>query len=94
LGNDVGPKPVIMIEAPRITEQQQKELRYEFIKMIEEYPEQDQLEGFRREWDGAVHFQIMDDHTTVANIAGEEKLPADLKEKTRQMLRRFNDDND
>ena len=82
-----------MIEAPKLTEEQQKQLRHDFIKMIEEYRDQDQLEVFRREWDGNVNFKIIDDHTVVANIAGEEKLPSELKEKAKQMVRRFNDGN-
>jgi hypothetical protein len=82
-----------MIEAPKITEEQQKQLRYDFIKMIEEYHDQDQLDDFRREWDGNVNFKIIDDHTVVANIAGQEKLPVELKEKTREMVGRFNDGN-
>ncbi len=80
-----------MIEAPKITEDQQKQFRYEFVKMIEEYHDQDALENFRTEWDGAVHFRIVDDHTTLADIAGEEKLPPDLKAKTRTMPDRFNE---
>ncbi len=79
-----------MIEPPKITEEQQKQFRYEFNKMLEEYTDQDELDMFRNEWDGAVHFQIVDDHTVIVNIAGEEKLPLPLKEKTRSMRDEFN----
>ena len=82
-----------MIEAPKIAEEQQKQLRHDFIKMIEEYHDQDQLDAFRREWDGNVNFKIIDDHTVVANIAGGEKLPSELKERADEMVRRFNDGN-
>lgn len=82
-----------MIEAPKITEEQQKQLRYDFVKMIEEYDDQDRLDDFRKEWDGNVNFKIVNDHTVIANIAGEEKLPDELKEKTRQLVGRFNDGN-
>jgi hypothetical protein len=82
-----------MIERPRITEEQQKMVRYDLMNMIDAYHDQDQLEDFRREWDGNVNFKIIDDHTVEAHIAGEEKLPADIKEKTRRMLARFNDGN-
>jgi hypothetical protein len=78
-----------MIEPPKITEDQQKQFRYDFIKMITEFTDQDQLKAFRSEWDGAVHFQILDDHTVRINIAGEEKLPAAIKEKVREMRTRF-----
>jgi hypothetical protein len=81
---------MIMIEAPKITEEQQKQLRYDFIKMIEEFTDQDELEAFRNEWDGTVNFKILDDHTVIAHIAGEEKLPLPLKEKAKNMLNRFN----
>jgi hypothetical protein len=84
-------KKNLMIEAPKITEEQQKQFRHEFIKMIEEYEGQHELEAFRNEWDGAVHFQIIDDHTVFVNIAGENKLPQLLKEKTRSMRDRFNE---
>ena len=76
-----------MIEPPKITEDQQKQFRYDFIKMITEF--NDQLETFRSEWDGAVHFQILDDHTVRINIAGEEKLPPAIKETVREMRTRF-----
>lgn len=82
---------IVMLEGPKITEEPQKQFSYEFITMIEEYPNQDELEAFRNEWDGAVNFQIVDDHTVIANIAGEEKLPPVLKEKTRDMRERFNE---
>jgi hypothetical protein len=79
-----------MIEVPKISEDQQKQFRYDFIKMIAEFPDQNELETFRSEWDGAVHFQIVDDHTVKINIAGEEKLPPPLKEKVRSMRNQFN----
>lgn len=79
-----------MIEPPKITTEQQKQFRDDFITMIEEYRNQDELGAFRDEWDGAVNFQIMDDHTVIVNIAGEEKLPPPLKEKTRDMRNQFN----
>jgi len=82
-----------MIETPKISDEQQKQFRYDFIKMIEEFDNQDELESFRSEWDGAVHFQIVDDHTVVVNISGEEKLPPPLKEKIRSMRDRFNEGN-
>lgn len=78
-----------MIETPKIPEEQQKQFRYEFVKMIEEYNDQDALDAFRAEWDGAVNFEIHDDHTVIANIAGEEKLPESLKAKTRALRERF-----
>jgi hypothetical protein len=78
-----------MIEAPKLSEEQQKQLRYDIITMIEEYPDQDALQAFRQEWDGAVHFKIEDDHTVVPNIAGDEKLPLPLKEEVRARLKRF-----
>jgi hypothetical protein len=84
---------MVMIEAPKITEEQQKQLRYDFIKMIEEYGDQDALDTFRTEWDGTVNFKILSDNTVVAMISGEEKLPPDLKEKTKGLLRRFNEGN-
>jgi hypothetical protein len=79
-----------MIERPKITEQQQKQLRYDVIKRIEEYHDQDQLDEFRKEWDGTVNFKIINDHTVIAHIAGEEKLPEPFKEEIRGMLHRFN----
>jgi hypothetical protein len=78
-----------MIAAPKITEDQQKQFRYDFTRMIEEFVDQNQLVAFRKEWDGAVHFQILDDHTVRINISGEEKLPPPLKEKVREMRNRF-----
>lgn len=39
-----------MIEKPKITDEQQKQLRYDFITMVEEYHDQDELEAFRAEW--------------------------------------------
>lgn len=82
-----------MIEAPKITEEQQKAFRYQFIKMIEEYHDQDQLDAFHEEWDGNVNFKIIDDNTVIANIKGDEKLPLELKEKTRRMIDQFNEGN-
>lgn len=80
-----------MIEAPKITEEQQKQLRYDFIKMIEEYDDQAALDTFRKEWDGTVNFKIINDNTVEAMISGEEKLPEELKQKTKALIRRFND---
>jgi|GEM_PF-4227367 len=80
-----------MIEAPKITEEQQKQLRYKLITLIEQYPHPEELEEFRKEWDGGVNFKIIDDHSVIANITGEEKLPDDLKEKTRALIRQFNE---
>ena len=82
-----------MIEAPRITEAEQKQFRDEFITMIEQYNDQDALEAFRNEWDGAVNFKIIDDHTVTVSIAGEEKLPIELKEKVWDMRNRFDKGN-
>lgn len=79
-----------MIEAPTITMEQQKKLRYDFVNMIEQYDDRDRLHEFRKEWDGTVNFKIFDDHTVVAHVAGQEKLPDDLKEKTWSMLEKFN----
>jgi hypothetical protein len=73
-----------MIEAPKITDEQQNQFRYDFIKMIEEFNDQDELEPFRSEWDGAVHFQIIDDHTVMVNIAGEEKTATTIKRKNKR----------
>jgi hypothetical protein len=79
-----------MIEPPKITEAQQKQFRDEFITMIEQHTNQNELEAFRDEWDGSVNFEIVDDHTVLVNIAGEEKLPQPIKEQTRRMREQFN----
>lgn len=82
-----------MIEAPRISDEQQKQLRYEFVKMIEEYDDQEQLAEFKREWDGTVNFKMLDDHSVLATVKGDEKLPPDLKQRSRELLNRFNRQN-
>lgn len=37
-----------------------------------------------------MNFKIINDHTVIANIAGEEQLPDPFKEEIRGMLRQFN----
>lgn len=82
-----------MIDATKITEEQQKQLRFDFITMIEEYDDQEALDIFRKEWDGTVDFKIIDDNTVEAIVSGKEKLPQDLKDKTAELLRQFNKGN-
>lgn len=36
-----------------------------------------------------MNFKIINDHTVIANIAGEEKLPDPFKEEIRGMLHQF-----
>ncbi|HET9487925.1 MAG TPA: hypothetical protein VFO54_10835 [Chryseosolibacter sp.] len=78
-----------MIQTPKISDEQQNQLRYDVIKMINEYPEQEQLAAFRNEWDGIVYFRSLDEHTVTASVAGQEKLPQPLKEKLSGMVERF-----
>ena len=78
-----------MIETPKISDEQQNQLRYDVIKMINEYPAQEQLAAFRTEWDGNVYFRTKNDHTVTAHVAGNEKLPQPLKEKLWSMMERF-----
>ena len=79
-----------MIDEPKVSDEQQRKLRYDFVTMIEQYDNQEALGEFRSEWDGTVNFKIVDDHTVIASVSGQEKLPRDLKERTWGMLEKFN----
>ena len=56
-------------------------MRYDFIKMIEEYDDQDSLAAFRTACDGTVNFKIIDDNTVVAGVSGQEKITASAQGK-------------